>query len=82
VKFSLILKLREPGAGSSAKKYFELPVDIGAEASYLDGINKQEKQMTKEEALDALNESGVDYEVVAEHDYGYHIIVKFEKEEE
>ena len=43
---------------------------------------QQEKQMTKEEALDALNESGVDYEVVAEHDYGYHIIVKFEKEEE
>lgn len=37
--------------------------------------------MTKEEALDALNESGVDYEVTAEHEDGFHIIVKFEKED-
>lgn len=38
--------------------------------------------MDKEEALKALNDSGVDYEVIAEHDYGFHIIVKFEKEDE
>ncbi len=37
--------------------------------------------MNKEEAIKALEESGVDYEVTAEHEDGFHVIVKFEKEE-
>jgi hypothetical protein len=37
--------------------------------------------MTKEEVLKKLDESDVDYEVTAEHDDGFHIIVKFEPEE-
>ena len=38
--------------------------------------------MDKDEVIKKLDESGVDYEVTAEHEDGFHIIVKFEKEEE
>jgi hypothetical protein len=38
--------------------------------------------MTKEDVIKKLEESGIDYEVTAEHEDGFHIIVKFEKEED
>ena len=44
-------------------------------------INEGERNMNKEEAIKALEESGVDYEVTAEHEDGFHVVVKFEKEE-
>jgi len=40
-----------------------------------------DKLMDREEVIKKLDESGVDYEVTAEHEDGFHIIVKFEKEE-
>ena len=43
--------------------------------------NEGERNMNKEEAIKALEDSGVDYEVTAEHEDGFHIIVKFEKED-
>ena len=38
--------------------------------------------MSKEDVIKKLDESGVDYEVTAEHEDGFHIIVKFEKEKD
>jgi len=38
--------------------------------------------MTKNEVLEALDKSGVDYEVTAEHDGSFHIIVKADENEE
>jgi hypothetical protein len=37
--------------------------------------------MTKEEVLEVLEKSGVEFEVTAEHEDGMHVIVKFQPEE-
>jgi len=38
--------------------------------------------MTKEEVLEALDGAGVDYEIVGEHNDGFHIIVRSDEDEE
>ena len=38
--------------------------------------------MTKEEVLEALDGAGVDYEIVDEHNDGFHIIVRSDEEED
>ena len=38
--------------------------------------------MTKEQVLEVLEKSGIDFEVTAEHEDGMHVIVKFESEED
>jgi len=37
--------------------------------------------MTQQEVLEALEKSGVDFEVTAEHEDAMHVIVKFQPEE-
>jgi hypothetical protein len=39
------------------------------------------KHMTMDEVLEALEKSGVEFEVTAEHEDGMHVIVKFQPEE-
>ena len=38
--------------------------------------------MSKEDVIKKLEESGIDYEVTAEHEDGFHVVVKFKKEED
>jgi hypothetical protein len=65
---------------TTAIKWAELMVWVVCH--YQPCFNKNKgAEMTKEEVLKKLDESDVDYEVTAEHDDGFHIIVKFEKED-
>ena len=38
--------------------------------------------MTEKEVYKKLDEAGIDYEFLTDHDDGMHIIIKYEKEEE
>ena len=38
--------------------------------------------MTMDEVLEALEKSGIDFEVTAEHEDGMHVIIKFDSKNE
>ena len=38
--------------------------------------------MTKEQVLELLEKSGIDFEVTAEHEDGMHVIIKFDPKED
>ena len=40
------------------------------------------KHMTMDEVLEALEKSGVEFEVTAEHEDGMHVIIKFDPKED
>ena len=38
--------------------------------------------MTKEQVIELLEKSGIDFEVTAEHEDGMHVIIKFDPKED
>lgn len=45
-------------------------------------ITTKGKNMTMNEVLEALEKSGIEFEVTAEHEDAMHVIVKFDPEED